>query len=133
MLYVTPFLDKTSLSKSFCSLILGFQTAVYDASKFFLVLAFFRPFEMTAHLKQWLMLLQRCFDGSELLVKLSCSSHLVFELRLVALSWSGAFVMTAHVKQWLMLLQRCFDGSELLVGLLCTFCLTSTLRLVLPM
>ena len=51
LLYVTPFLNKTSLSKSFCSLRLGFQRAIYDASKFFLVLAFFGAFEMTAQVK----------------------------------------------------------------------------------
>ena len=38
---MTPFLSKTSLSKSFCSLRSGFRRAIYDASKFFLVLAFF--------------------------------------------------------------------------------------------
>ena len=84
LFYVTPFLNKTSLSKSFCSLRSGFQRAIYDASKFFLVLAFFGAFEMTAHVKQWLMLLQRSFDGSELLVGLLCSFHLTSALRLVS-------------------------------------------------
>ena len=51
LLYGTQFLNKTSLSKSFCLLRLGFQKAIYDASKFFLVLAFFGAFEMTAHVK----------------------------------------------------------------------------------
>ena len=45
-LYVIPFLNKTSLSKCFCLLGSGFQRAIYDASKFFLVLAFFGAFEM---------------------------------------------------------------------------------------
>ena len=61
-LYVTPFLNKASLSKSFYSLRLGFQRAIYDGSKFFLVLPFFGSFEMKANVKQWLMLLRRCFD-----------------------------------------------------------------------
>ena len=51
LLYVILFLNKTSLSKSFCSLRLGFQRAIYDASKFFLVLVFFGAFEMTALVK----------------------------------------------------------------------------------
>ena len=68
--------NKTSFSKSFCSLRSNFQTAIYDTSKFFLVLAFFGAFEMTVHLKHWLMLLQRCFDDSELLVGLLCSFYL---------------------------------------------------------
>ena len=84
MLYVTPFLDKTDLSKSFCLLRLGFQRAIYDASKFLQVLAFFGAFETTAHAKQWLMLLQRCFHGSQLLVGLLCSFHLTSALRLVS-------------------------------------------------
>ena len=46
---MTPFLNKTSLSKPFCSLRSGFQRAIYDDSKFFLVLAFFGAFQMTAH------------------------------------------------------------------------------------
>ena len=37
LLYVTLFLNKTSLSKSFCLLRSGFQRAMYDASKFVLV------------------------------------------------------------------------------------------------
>ena len=44
-LYVRPSLNKSSLSKFFCLLRLGFQRALYDASKFFLVLAFFGAFE----------------------------------------------------------------------------------------
>ena len=31
---------------------------MYDVSKFFLVLAFFEALEMTAHIKQWLMLVE---------------------------------------------------------------------------
>ena len=38
---MTPFLNKTSLSKSFSLLRSGFQRLIYDASKFVLVLAFF--------------------------------------------------------------------------------------------
>ena len=38
---------------------------------------------MTAHVKQWLMLRQRCFDGSELLVAL-CSFHLTSVLHFVS-------------------------------------------------
>ena len=49
--HVTPFLNETSISKSFCSLRSGFQRAIYDATKFFLVVAFFGAFEMTAHVK----------------------------------------------------------------------------------
>ena len=82
--YVTPFLNKTTLSKSFCSLRSGFQRAIYDASKFSLVLAFYRAFETIAHVKQWLMLFRRCFDDSEILVGLLCSFHLTSALRLVS-------------------------------------------------
>ena len=39
--YITPFLNKTSLSNSFSLLRSGFHRAIYDASKFLLVLAFF--------------------------------------------------------------------------------------------
>ena len=49
--YVTTILNKTSLSKSFWLLKSGFQRAIYDASKFFLVLPFFGAFETTAHVK----------------------------------------------------------------------------------
>ena len=67
---------KTSLSKSLCSLRSGFLRAIYDASKFSLVLAFFGAFEMKPHVKQWLTLRRRYFDDSELLVGLLCSFHL---------------------------------------------------------
>ena len=39
---------------------------------------------MTVHIKQWLMLLPKCFYGSELLVGLLCSFHLTSALRLVS-------------------------------------------------
>ena len=39
--FITPFLNKTSLSNSFSLLRSGFHRAIYDASKFLLVLAFF--------------------------------------------------------------------------------------------
>ena len=39
---------------------------------------------MTAHVKQWLMLLRRGFDGSELIIELLCSFHLTSALRLVS-------------------------------------------------
>ena len=58
--------------------------AIYDASKFVLVLAFFGAFELTAHIKQWLMLLQKGFDGSAFFVGLLCSFHLTSTLRLVS-------------------------------------------------
>ena len=48
---MTPFLNKTSFSKSFCLLRSGFQSAIYDASKFLLVVAIFGAFKMTAHVK----------------------------------------------------------------------------------
>ena len=35
LVYVTSFLNKTSLSKSFCSLRVDFQRAIYDTSRFF--------------------------------------------------------------------------------------------------
>ena len=63
-----PFLNKTSLSKLFCWLRSGFQKTVYNASKFFVVLAYLGAFEITADIKQLLMLLRRCFNGPELLV-----------------------------------------------------------------
>ena len=53
LLYVTPFLNKTSLSKFFCLSRSGFHKAIYDAFTFFLVLAFFGAFEMTIHVIQW--------------------------------------------------------------------------------
>ena len=65
LLFVTPFLNKTSLSQSFCLFRSGLQRAINDTSKFFLVLTFFWTFEITAHAKQWFMLHRRCFDGSE--------------------------------------------------------------------
>ena len=39
---------------------------------------------MTAHEKQWLVLLRRCFDDSELLVGLLSSFHLTSTLHLVS-------------------------------------------------
>ena len=57
---------------------------MYDASKFSLALALYRTLEMTAHVKQWLMLFRRCFDGSEILVGLLCSFHLTSALLLVS-------------------------------------------------
>ena len=81
---MAPFLNKTILSKSFCSLRSGFQRTIHDAAKFFLVLPFFGAFEMTAHVKQWLMLLRRGFDGSELKIELLGSFHLTSALRLVS-------------------------------------------------
>ena len=50
------FLIKPSLLKSSCYLRSGFQRPMCDASKFFLVLGSFGAVEMTAHIKQWLML-----------------------------------------------------------------------------
>ena len=44
---------------------------------------FFEALEMTAHIKQWLMLRRMCFDGSELLFGLLCSFQLTSALRLV--------------------------------------------------
>ena len=38
---------------------------------------------MTAHVKEWLMLSQKCFDDSEFLVGLLCPFHLTSALRLV--------------------------------------------------
>ena len=73
---MTPFLNKTIVSRSVCSLRSCFQRAIYDASKFFLVLALFGVFKMTAHVKSWLILPPRYFDDSELLVRLLCSFHL---------------------------------------------------------
>ena len=81
---MTPFLNKASLLKSFCLLKSGFQRAVYDASKFFLVLAFLGAFEITVHAKRWLMFLKRCFGGSEILVELFCLFHITSTLRLVS-------------------------------------------------
>ena len=48
---MTPFLNKTDLSNdlSFRSFRSDFQSAIYDAFKFFL--AFFGAFEMAAHVK----------------------------------------------------------------------------------
>ena len=57
---------------------------MYDLSKFFLVLVYFAVFEITAHVKQWLVLLRRCFDGSEHLVELLHSYHLTYALRLIS-------------------------------------------------
>ena len=82
--HVTPFLNKTSISKSFCSLRSGFQRAILDASNFFLVLAIFGVFEITDHVRQWFMLHQNCFYGSELLVGLLCSFHLTSASLLVS-------------------------------------------------
>ena len=92
LFFVTPFLNKSNPSKSFCSLRLGFQRAIYDVSKFFLVLAFFGDFEMITHVKQRLMLFRKCFDGSELLVGLFCSFHVTSALRLVSQEISAFFL-----------------------------------------
>ena len=70
--YITPFLNKTSLSNSFSLLRSGFHGAIYDASKFLLVLAFFGAFEIIVHVKQWPTLFRRCFNGSGFLVGLLC-------------------------------------------------------------
>ena len=82
--YVTPFLNKTSLSKSDCSFKSGFNNAIYDASRFFLVLVFFGAFDKIDHVKECSMLFLRCFDGSDFSVGLLCSPHLVNALRLVS-------------------------------------------------
>ena len=84
LLYVTPILNKTSLSKSFCLLRSGFHKAIYDVFMFFVVLAFSGAFEITIHVKQWSILLRNCFDDSELLVGLLCSFHLTYALHLVS-------------------------------------------------
>ena len=55
---------------------------MYNASKFYLVLAFFGVFEMTTQVKQWLMLLRGCLSGSDFLVGLLCSFHLTSALHL---------------------------------------------------
>ena len=52
LLYVTPFLNKVSHSKSSFSLRSGFQGAIYDASKFYLFLELFVVFKITCHVKQ---------------------------------------------------------------------------------
>ena len=80
-----PFLNKISLSKSICLLRSVFNIAIYDACKFFLLLAFLGAFEITVHVKHWLILFGWCFDGSELLFKLLCSFHLTSALCLQTL------------------------------------------------
>ena len=80
-LYVTIFLNKTSLSKSFCLLTSGLYK--YDASKFFLALAVFVSIEKINHVKQWPILFQRCLNGSELLDELLYSFCLTSALHLV--------------------------------------------------
>ena len=65
-------MNKTSLLKSFRLLKSSFQKAIYDALKFLMVLAFFGALEMIVFVKHWLMLLQRCFEGSKLLVHSIC-------------------------------------------------------------
>ena len=79
-----PKCDFNKVALQLCSLRSGFHKAIYAASKFFLVLALFGAFEITVHVKQQLMLLRRCFDGSELLVGLLCSFHITSSLRLVS-------------------------------------------------
>ena len=71
---------KISLSKSFCLSRSGLQRVINDHFKFLPVLVFFGAFEITAHVKQWLKLLRRCFDGSELLVRLLSSFNLISAL-----------------------------------------------------
>ena len=39
---------------------------------------------MAAHLKQWLIVLRSCFDGSELLARLLSSLHIFYALRSVS-------------------------------------------------
>ena len=61
----------------------GFHRPMYDAYKFFLALTFFEAFEMTVYVKLWSMLLQRCFDGSKLLVRSLCLFHITSAKHLV--------------------------------------------------
>ena len=77
-------ISNTSISKSFCSLRSSFCRTIYDALKFVLVLTFFGAFATVVHMKQWSMLLRRCFGSSELLVGLICSFDLTFALHLVS-------------------------------------------------
>ena len=56
LLYITSFLNKISLSNSFCSLRSGFPRARYNGYKFFLVLVFFEAFETIPPVKQWSVL-----------------------------------------------------------------------------
>ena len=51
------FLNKASLSRSFCSLRSGFHKAIYDTAEFFLFLTVLGAFGMIAHVNQWSMLL----------------------------------------------------------------------------
>ena len=69
-LFETPFLNKTSLSKSFCLLRSDFQRVIFNVSMFFPALAFYGAFEIIVHLKQWSIFFQISSDGSELSVGL---------------------------------------------------------------
>ena len=76
LLYVTTFLNKIIPTKFLCSLRSSFHRAIYDSSKFCLVLSLFVATEIIAHAKQWSILFRRCVDGSKLLIGLLCSFHL---------------------------------------------------------
>ena len=52
LLYVTPSLNKTNLSKPLCLLRSSFHRAIFDSSTFLLVLALLRAFEIINQLKQ---------------------------------------------------------------------------------
>ena len=58
--YMTPFLNKTSLLKSLLLLRSGFHSVIYDVSKLFLASALFGAFEIIVHVKQWPVFSGRC-------------------------------------------------------------------------
>ena len=127
--------SQTSLSKSFCSLKLGFQRRIFDTSKFFLDLNFF----LEQFLKQWLIGQGAGFPswgstvqpfGSVTLPFILLRSikwvpgipmDIVFKSKLSFRSGSLACSRTPFMclkRQSLMLVRRCFDRFQLLAGLL---------------
>lgn len=57
ILFVIPFLNKSSLLKSFCLLRAGLQRPICDALKYFVVSTCFGALEMTANIKKWFKVL----------------------------------------------------------------------------
>ena len=72
------FLIKPSLLKSSCYLRSGFQRPMCDASKFFLVLGSFGAVEMTAHIKQWLMLSRWLWTFSWIMMFIPSNFYITF-------------------------------------------------------
>ena len=82
---------------SFCLLKSGFQRAIIWCFQFLPGLRIFGALDIIVHVKEWLMLLQRYFHGSEILVVLLCSFHPTSALRFWETKfWDFAILWEIH-------------------------------------